>query len=429
MELEQLAANLFDFFNTNKVVLFRTEETSNFTEPYKGTIKLYGNKNNFEFTINKNRLPTYWKTFCNAMKKETLLITWDLKKFFSFLYFNIQKVTIPEVTIIDLKYAEKFLDIHQDPPGSFLECWPRLKKILENADVMKITNQIYFPLMTSVLPQIETNGLLNIEARKTHYSVYEIEGQVNGRLKSYKAFDKCFLPHSWSMEERAKYVSRDSLDDVFFVFDYKNLEPMVLSWLSKDEKLNEIINSGKDLYGRLYEVITGDVCDNDRKREIAKNILIPVAYGQGPSSLSDHLKIPIDSAKIVIDKVNEIFKVSMDWLHEQQEISDGTAKDYFGRIRKFPEEKFKIRNFLIQSTSAIICQEMLIRLHRVLGDMGKIVFFVHDAYGLACNRKNYSEFWKLAKKTLEEESEMCPGLKLRTSMEFGQKLNCLKRAF
>ena len=41
------------------------------------------------------------------------------------------------------------------------------------------------------------------------------------------------------------------------MFDFRNMEVNMLQWLSKDERLGEIVAKENDVYSAIYEVVTG----------------------------------------------------------------------------------------------------------------------------------------------------------------------------
>jgi DNA polymerase I-like protein with 3'-5' exonuclease and polymerase domains len=204
------------------------------------------------------------------------------------------------------------------------------------------------------------------------------------------------------------------------------MEVNVLQWLSNDENLSSIINSGKDLYKQIWGIITKQE-PTDNHRTLCKNIFLPVVFGQGPKSLSKKIGISEENASRLIDSLVRSFPVAFNWVKSQHPDSNNIATDVFGRKRKFEDqEQYKIKNFCIQSPASIICLRKLVRLHDALDGKANICFHVHDGYCVLCNKNDVNAVSKIGIKTLEEDDELFPGLKLKITCNFGHNLNNLK---
>ena len=56
----------------------------------------------------------------------------------------------------------------------------------------------------------------------------------------------------------------------------------------------------------------------------------------------------------------------------------------------------------------------------------KLVFSVHDGYGVICLKETAKDTYKIMKSVLEKESKLCPGLKMNVEIKFGVNLNDMK---
>src|SRR6185503_18156205 len=130
--------------------------------------------------------------------------------------------------------------------------------IVNNEFCWKVHQQIHIPLAVRVIPKIETSAFRDQVDRMYRYSFYEIEGQQNGRLRCFQAFDNSVLAHNLKPEDKVRF--RPNQDSVFAVIDFKSLEAHVLQWLSKDERLGKIISSGRDIYTTIYSLLFGQKC-------------------------------------------------------------------------------------------------------------------------------------------------------------------------
>ena len=102
--------------------------------------------------------------------------------------------------------------------------------------------------------------------------------------------------------------------------------------------------------------------------------------------------------------------------------------DYFQRPKTLKDnECYLARNFAVQGVAATACQEKLIALHKELNtEKAYLIFSVHDGFGLLCKTEYAQETYKLVKRTCEEESILCPGLKMKVEIKFGARLDEMK---
>lgn len=356
------------------------------------------------------------------------LLSWSIKNIISF-FKKKSGISIDFSRVYDLSILCSYFCLPKNKPGTSKEAFYLFNKIASTKSWEKFSvfyQGVFDPLIQKVIPDIETNALVDLEKKKFVYSYYEIEGQSNGRMKTLKVLTDSFMPHS--MGEKEKSNLRLSSDSQYFLyFDYKHMEVSVLEWISKDEKLKEILDSDKDIYSVIWQQITG-IEATPEQRKICKNVFLPVIFGQKSYSLSKRLGISEKNAGKLIYKLERAFPVAFTWINSQVSDSNNIATDIFGRRRKFQEDElYKIKNFCIQSPSNMICLRKLVKLHEILHNKAKICFHIHDGYAVSCDKKEYRTVFDMGKKVLEEEDELFPGLKLKTSCHFGENLNNLKR--
>lgn len=360
------------------------------------------------------------------------LYCWNLKSLASYFHFVKQKQLHPTTNIFDLKIIENFLNIHQKAPENLFEAVNRMKVIVKNKRWQKLYKSIHLPLALKILPAIETYPLLNEQAKRSEFPYYEIEGQINGRLNCLRKFSKCYLPHNMGPDVKSVLKPR-GYGMRFICSDFRHCEVTVLQWLTGDPNLLEILNSGADLHNQIYEIITGDKCDSETKRNLSKKMFLPVMYGCGSSGLAQTLKISDKVASELINRIKTHFSKAWEWMRERQDIAKkGEIEDYFGRPRTFPEnESYLARNFSVQGVAATACQEKLIDLFNFINTMDNpsnlsLAFSVHDGFGMVCNVKSAAESYKIVKRICETESVLCPGLVMKVEVKFGVKLNQMK---
>ena len=69
-----------------------------------------------------------------------------------------------------------------------------------------------------------------------------------------------------------------------------------------------------------------------------------------------------------------------------------------------------------------MCFDKLIQLHKAIDSVGKSGMHIHDGYVIFTNKASRRQVMELAKKSLESESGLFPGLQLKVSSKFGEKL-------
>ena len=371
--------------------------------------------------------------------KETLftpgrtLIAWDIKPLLTYLRFHVPNNLdgIRTEHILDLRLLEQFSSVTAPPPTSWIEAMKRAQAVTKPA-ALRIHKLLHRPLATSVIPDLETWGVVDLNRRRTVFPCYNIEGQVTGRLSSYHPFDRAINSHSLAAEQKEILEPRPP-HTTFVQFDFRAMEVGMLQWLSEDKLLGEILaDEKKDIYEEVFKIITGSNEASSEDRALAKSIFLPVFYGLQAYALAERIGVNQDMAQSIIDLVSEKFSTAWTWVEEQQQAAkeSGQSTDFFGRIHKTAEKDYLARQFSIAAPAAAVCLEKLISLHRALDrKKARIVFSVHDAYFLSTYRVVIKEVIGVARKVLEEESALCPGLKIRTKCEAGKNLVKLVKAY
>lgn len=433
MNLEETSILLTELIESNKVVFVKTEpEILDFTDSILFKVIVCGTNTRVELDISSGNVASIMGLLdATVFNKDlvTRVYFWDFKSLASFCKYYTTKFATPKNNVLDLKVIEAFLDIHKNVPDNFLEASNRIKVVFQNTEWQAIYKSIHIPLSFRVLPSIETTGLLNSETRRTEHPYYEIEGQRHGRLSCSKKFLRCYLPHNMGPDVK-RVLKPKGYGLRFATADYRYCEIVVLQWLSGDQKLKEILDSGEDLHNKIYELVTGLPCDTEIKRKISKKMFLPVVYGLGSKGLAKTLSIPESAAIQVKNKIYSIFSTAINWVAEKQKIAKetGMVKDYFGRPRKYDQnQSYLARNLVIQSVAATVCQEKLIDLWRALSTTeSKLAFSIHDGYGVICSTQKAKDTYRIMKDTLETESVLCPGLKMSVEIRFGVKLDDMR---
>lgn len=367
--------------------------------------------------------------FSYICDSDKLLIGYDIKNIISFLIAKSGIEPKIDKVIYDISIIQSYFSLTKKKPGGLKEAIKVLKEIknLPNWELFqKFYIEVFNPLIKIVVPKLETNCLVDKNKKSLVSSFYEIEGQANGRMKSSGILKNCFLPHTLNDNSKENLRPKDP-DDIFVYFDYKHMEVSVLQWLSKDNKLKQILESGTDFYESVWQLLVKQK-PNESQRNICKNIFLPVIFGQGAYSLSKKIGLEEKISKMLIDRLKISFKDSFDWVENQSlNIENNYAFDVFGRARKFDQsDAYKIKNFCIQSPASMICLKKLIVLYELIKEYAKLCFHVHDGYCLLCNKNNLHKVVGIVFNALEKEEDLFPNLNLNVTCKFGNKLNNLE---
>lgn len=358
---------------------------------------------------------------------ETVVLAWRAKDFFSFLRGRSGISVEMPARVWDLHVISSYFGYGCERPETFRDAVALLRRAFSEPGwegFRKFYESVHMPLFSSVLPDIETSCLVDSEKRSCVYPSYVLEGQVNGRLKAFLNGPSSYNPHSLGMGDRLRLRPPD-YDSSFVCFDFRNMEVAVLAWLSGDSRLAGIISSGRDPYSEIWKIVAREEPDPS-KRELCKNVFLPVVFGQGKGSLSRRLDISEKIAGMVIDRLVKAFPVAFDWVCSGTVDSGGYSEDSFGRRRHFPEgERYKMRNFRIQSPASMVCLKKLVDLHGCL-PAGSLRFHLHDGYCVVCGDSEVERVADTGVRCLESADPMFAGLFLKTSCKTGKNLNNLE---
>jgi hypothetical protein len=431
LSLARALENSSEQASEKKAVYVDYDSVFDFTDKnFSGTMNIHSPGNSITtFQVTPETLPTIFSMLkLSVFTKENKILAWDWKPFVSYALAVTGKPFEVESAIIDLKLIENYLGRRLDAPKTFSEAMNRLTRLITGGewnDIKSIYNRIHKPLMTEVIPRIETTGVLDLETKEKVFAHYEIEGQENGRLKSIGIFQKKFLPHNLTQEKKNS-IKPLSLESLFLLFDYKAYEVNFLAWLSQDPELIKICLGSEDIYSVLYKKIIGD---EKIDREKCKKIFLPVIYGMSASALADRLKIAEASANSITDRIKESFSTAFAWIinYQNQAQEHGFVKDILGRKRFFDQGQYYLaRNFAIQAPAATFCLEKLIQLQMAIKNTSSVVYHCHDGYALYATKDNWKKVYKIGLEILTSESDLIPGLKLQVSCKGGRNLNDLK---
>jgi len=355
--------------------------------------------------------------------KKVFIIGYNFKSIFSY-YRRVCHHEFVLSNFVDLYWFESYRSL-ESSKGNLSSSIANFKSLIKNDIVYRIFANYYRDLIGKVIPAIESFQILNDDSCTVVYSNYHIEGQENGRLSCSCDKKNVFNPHSLG-EEKKNLLFYNQIYRYFMQFDYRNMEVSVLACLADDPVLLEIVQSpDNNVYSKLFERITG-LKNHEDAKNLGKKIFLPLIYGQTKNGLAKSLDISIDQAEIYYNSASKVFRKSFEFVETAQSdaSANGYLEDCFQRKRYFIDgESYKARNFIIQSPSALICLESLLKLYREAKENFAIAFHVHDGYFLAIKKDNIEESFYVAKKILESKLSLMPNLQLKVSASLGKTLD------
>jgi DNA polymerase I-like protein with 3'-5' exonuclease and polymerase domains len=420
--MEQLAAGLFTILKNNKIIFLRAEpEIIDFTKHEDFKLFIYGKEAMLQTSLNRENLIRAIGILEETIFADKItLICWNIKNIISAVWHYTGKKVAIDAKVVDLRIIENYLgDRETKTPKSYNEAMDRLKIAAKKDEWKKIYQKIHLPLITDVVPSMEVSGLIDKANRKVLYPYYEIEGQRHGRMKCKEAFSNVFNPHTMNHNDGLYPVGHDNL---FMVFDFKHMEVSVLQWLSGDSYLEEVMEEGPDFYKSLFKVLTGKECNQDKYRNFAKSVFLPIIFGLSSKTLVTEHKISENFANHTVDTINSKFPLAMAFVQKHQH--DEIVVDYLGRVKK-SNSVTSARNFVIQSPASTVCLEKLIQLRESLRNQAILGFQVHDGYYIYVKKDKCNYVGKMAQDVLKKPSELLPGLTLKVSCKIGSTLNNL----
>lgn len=409
-------------------------EIFDFTDPAcAGEIQIYcQDGKSFGVTVSGHDIPVVMSLLkITVFDEGRKLLTWNVKQLFSFV---LAKTGVPlavKASIIDLKILESYNGHRASPPSSFGDAMARLRNLVQGGgyrDAERVYRNVSMPLVTTVLPRIETLGALDVERGAKVHPYYEIDGQENGRLKCHDAYRLGFVPHTMGPAVRSR-IKPLGQDEIFMCFDFRGMEVYALAHLSCDRRLSELCRQ-PDVYAALYEALTGERCSGPTCRDFAKKAFLPVIYGQGAASVAATCGLPAARAESMVRKIRTDFAEANEYVmsHERQLSETGFVRDCLGKVRRsFPQGKdYLARNFAVQAPASVVCLEKLINLHFSLKGVARTAYTVHDGYVLYASKQSWREVFLTASGVLAAESTICPGLRLKVTCRAGRDLNNLR---
>lgn len=270
--------------------------------------------------------------------------------------------------------------------------------------------------------QVSTYGLDfldNVEEDSRIYTSMNIGLAVTGRDSSSSPN----LQNVPSDKPRRKCFTAGE-GKVLCLYDYSGQEANLWAYFSGDEKIADIINSGKKLYIEMaresfHEEITKE---HPRYKKI-KSAILGMFYGLTPYGYSKNEDIPLEEAQEIFDAIYKAFPQTKAYIDKMQSRNPGTVKSVLGRkMHVHPYDrnwKNDVLNFPMQSSGSDMIKLAMKKLrssefYKMNHSLGKldIILQVHDEIVTEVDLDISEEWAQIMKSTMIEVAEaMHPGIK------------------
>ncbi len=219
---------------------------------------------------------------------------------------------------------------------------------------------------------------------------------------------------------RNAFIPRDGYTLVGI--DYSQIELRIAAILSKDEKLETIFKSGRDVHtevaAAVFKVPTESVDREMRRR--AKIINFGILYGMGVNALKTQLGTSLAEAHTFYDDYFATFDSLAKYLESTRGYArkHGYTETLFGRRRQFPEMKSSLPyvraqaermaiNAPIQGTQADLIKRAMVEVDRELRENGDreeahLLLQVHDELVYEVRAERAKELGTRIKEVMEQ---------------------------
>lgn len=194
--------------------------------------------------------------------------------------------------------------------------------------------------------------------------------------------------------------------------DYGQQEPRILTAFSRDKKLLESYEAGRDLYATLGSGVYGnDYWDNmehyedgsdniegKKRRKKMKTLYLGMSYGMGPRKLSDDMHCSLDEAIKIVEDFHNGFPEVSKWMKETEEeaCKKGFVEDFWGRRRRLPDLLLPEYSFKIKSSQK--------KFNPLIGSNNKYIDnSLIDKYKIKLNNMKRFQDYEIIKKEAEKE--------------------------
>lgn len=238
---------------------------------------------------------------------------------------------------------------------------------------------------------------------------------------------------------RNAFIPRD--DYTLVGIDYSQIELRIAAILSKDEKLEAIFKSGRDVHTEVAAAVfkvPAESVDREMRRR-AKIINFGILYGMGVNALKTQLGTSLAEAHTFYDDYFATFDTLAKYLESTRGYArkHGYTETLFGRRRQFPEMKSSLPyvraqaermaiNAPIQGTQADLIKRAMVEVDRVLRESGDredahLLLQVHDELVYEVRSERAQELGLRIKEVMEKAfpTELTNGVPIRADAKRG----------
>ncbi len=299
---------------------------------------------------------------------------------------------------------------------------------VDGTDEKTLTHYADNPFVSDLLEyrkakkQVSTYGLdflENVEEDSRIYTSMNIGLAITGRNSSSSPN----LQNVPSNADRRKCFSAGE-GKVLCLYDYSGQEANLWAYFSGDDKIAEIINSGKKLYIEMaresfHEEITKE---HPRYKKI-KSAILGMFYGLTPYGYAKNEDIELEEAQEIFEAIYEAFPKTKAYIDKMQSRNPGTVKSVLGRkmhIHPYDRAwKNDVLNFPMQSSGSDMIKLAMKKLrnsdfYKVNHPLGKldIILQVHDEIVTEVDLDISEEWAQIMKSTMIEVAEkLHPGIR------------------
>ena len=295
-------------------------------------------------------------------------------------------------------------------------CIPVAQKILDSRGYRKLSSTYGKNMIDEDAETLEDGSTV-------FYGDFSIIGATTGRMS-------CSHPNLQNIPVREHPEFRDFFipkpGNKLVIGDYSQQEIFIMAYLSQDENMLEICNSGKDIYIAMAKMIYGvDIDKKDPMRKDMKSIVLGTDYGMSKYGLAKRINRSVDEAERLINDFFRTFPKVKRWMDGQEKLTKYTQTVMGRRTWLNPYNDKSQRNAYnnpIQGTAADMMKMAVARIHTTIPDPNYpyshyTVAVVHDEMVLDVRDVLAKGIAKSVKQIMEDvANEMLVGMKCRADV-------------
>jgi len=247
----------------------------------------------------------------------------------------------------------------------------------------------------------------------------ELQGISTGRLSCSKP-NLQQIPARSELAHEIRQLFIPDKGKVLVVADFSQIEPRILSHLSKDWYLQDVFNSDKDMYRAL---IKGTPWENrEDGRTVGKTFYLALSYGAQAKKLAKVFNVSVEEAARLMqqcwDNIPQVKEWQMKTIADARQ--DGYVETMYGRKRFLPElasEDFFIRssaerkaiNTPVQGSAADIMKMTMAALAKAGYPLQLVV---HDEIVMSIEKEDIEQVMDDVKHTMENVVKLDVPLKV-----------------